>query len=289
MDETYGTRKYEADKIALLGLFVVGLLTARFIASSRYTRPSKAGREIVAEIKRKGISSFLDKQGWQSYFLIKNAAGHLAGFTMDAFIDTPPEAELNIQSAAVVYTRGRYAREQLMFFQSDNSFDEFSWKSEIAGPRGRSHTEIHLRENGVLTVTKLNGNKTEATYKPGSAFIPDFLLDLVLSQMLETDHRKIIVDTINAGGELVEVVISRKTAENSATPKTDAQHHLNISFLGDQQFSQDVYLDNRRRIILMKQKDIYFEPTNRENILKYIPECADYIFDKNKTLEPNQP
>jgi len=69
------------------------------MSSARCVVPARAGREVVAEIKRKGISGFLDNQGWQSFFLIKDAKDRPIGFTMDVFIDAAPEAELNIQSA----------------------------------------------------------------------------------------------------------------------------------------------------------------------------------------------
>ena len=69
MDKTYGTKKYEADKIVFLCLFISALLIARLITSSRYTRPLKAGSKVVAEIKSRGINSFLSNQNRQDFFL----------------------------------------------------------------------------------------------------------------------------------------------------------------------------------------------------------------------------
>jgi hypothetical protein len=290
MDETYETKKYEADKLALLGLFAVGLLIARFITSSRSTRPSKAGREVVAEIKRKGIYSFLNEQDRQSFFLIKNMTGHTIGFTMDVFGNSAPDAKLNIQSAGLLYTRGKYGQEQLTLLQSDDSFDEFSWKTETTSPTGRSRTEILLEKDGVLTVTRLARTKRTQKYKPGPASIPDFLLDLVFTQMLESNHRKIIVDTINTDGSLGKVVISKMKNKLPGPPKAEPAYKLKVQFLGDRRFSQEVHLDSRGHISKIWQDDTYrLERTNAENILKLFPERADYILQKNKLPEPNKP
>lgn len=283
MNRTYEIKKYEADKIALLGLFIVGLLIAHFITSSRYTGPLNAGREVVAEIKRKGISSFLDDRGWQSFFLIKDARDRAIGFTMDVFTDPAPDTKLNIQSAGLLYIRGRYGQEHLFSFQSDNSFDEFSWKSETAGPKGRSGTEILLGEDGVLTVTGLSRNKKVQSYKPGSASIPNFLLDLVFSQMLDSARERIIVDTIDAGGKMVEVLICKIKSGDSGPSPTGPAYELNVEFLDERGVSEKVYFNSRGRIskILLRQNGLYlFERTDAENILRQFPERADYILKK---------
>lgn len=289
MDQTELARKYKADKIALLGLFVVTLLAARVITSQRYAQPRAAGRKIIAQIKQEGISSFLENRGRQSFFLIKNAADHTMGFTMDVVTEAADDTELNIQSAGLLYTRGRYNRKQIVIFQSNDSFDEFSWKSKTVGPQGSSDTEIVLREDGVLTVTKPNRNKTESHYELGSAAIPDFLLDLVFRQLLESDHIKIIVDTINSDGKIVQVTISRRIPEDLRLPQTDAAYELYVQHLDDRRRSQHVLLDDQGWIESVEQNGIHFERANREKVLGQFPEWRDYVLDTNKILEPNQP
>ncbi|MHC4482133.1 MAG: hypothetical protein ACYSW4_01150 [Planctomycetota bacterium] len=250
----------------------------------------RAGREIIAEIKHKGISAFLDKLGWQSFFLIKDVTGRTVGFTMDVAVNTASDAGLNIQSAGLLYIPGGYGQERVMFLQSDDSFDEFSWKSETAAPGQRSSTEILLGEDSVLTVTRLNQSKEKQTYRLSSASIPDFLLDLVFSQMLESDRSKIIVDTINADGRLVEVVISRVKNRDSTLSQIESAYTLRVHFLGDRGFSEDVYLDSEGRISEIRRDGAYrFERTSAEGVLRLFPERSDYILKKNKLPEPNQP
>ena len=287
MDGTYTAKKYGADKIVLLGFFIIGLLIARFITSSRYIRPLKAGRQVVAEIKRKGIASFLANQSRQSFFLIKDARGHPVGFTMDVSTDSMTHTGLNIQSASLLYIRGKYSHEKIMFFQSDNSFDRFSWKSETVMLGERSGTEILRVEDGTVAVAKSGRNKTHQTYKPDPASIPDFLLDFVFTEMLEGSHAKIIVDTINADGKMVDVVISRIKTKYRRPSQTEAEYKLNVSFSDDGGFSEVVYLDSQSRIleIFLEPDGIYFVRTNVEDILEKFPERADYILQREKILE----
>ncbi|MHC4186487.1 MAG: hypothetical protein ACYSR4_11255, partial [Planctomycetota bacterium] len=271
------------------GLFAVSLLAARLITCRRYAEPRAAGQELVAQIKQEGISSFLEGRAPQSFFLIKNAADHTMGFTMDMVTEAAADAEFSIQSAGLLYTRGRYNRKQIILFQSNDSVDEFSWKIKTVGPQGSSDTEIVLQEDGVLTVTKPNRNETESGYKPGHAAMPDFLLDLVFRQLLESNHTKIIVDTITNEGNIVQVVISRRIPEDLRLPQTDAAYELYVQYLDDRRRSQHVLLDDQGWIESVEQNGIYFERANREKILGQFPEWRDYVLDTNKILEPNQP
>jgi hypothetical protein len=290
MKKNYVAMKYEADKIALLGLFIVGLLIAGFITSARYSRPRKAGAKVVDQIKRKGISGYLDDQLWQSCFLISNAKGTLIGFAMDVFTSSPTDLKLNIKAAGLLYTRGRFGREQAMSFQSDNSFAEFSWRSETAAPPARTGTRITLEQDGVLTVTKFNQDTKQHSYKPGSSAIPDFLLDFVFTQMLESDYPKIIVDTITADGKIVEVAVSKAGTEDSRPSQTEAPYKLNVDFLGEPRISQQVYLDSRKRIVQIRRNGTYlFERTSTDDILKQFPEQADRILQRNRILEQSRP
>lgn len=292
MDETYPAKKYEADKIALLGLFVVGLVIAGFMTFSRYTGPLKAGSEVIAEIKRKGISTFLDSQGRQTFFLIRNARGRIIGFTMDVFTDSTSDPKFDIQSASLLYIRGKYGQEQVTFFKSDNSFDEFSWRSETAGPAGRGGTDILLGEDGLLTVTKSGRSKTLPGYKPGPASIPNFLVDLVFAQMLESGRSKIIVDIIEPAGTTTAALVSRIQAQDSAAAEERAACVLKLELLNNRGFSEEVYFDGQGKIskILLQQNGIcLLERTTAETVLGQFPERADFILQNNETLEKSQP
>jgi len=177
-----------------------------------------------------------------------------------------------------------------MFFQSDSSFDEFSWEIKTTGPRRRSGTKIILGEDGVLTVTKSGRGGRKQYYKPGPASIPEFLLDLAFSQMLESDHVKVIINTINADGEMVGAVVSRVRAD-SGPSQTEAEYKLKVDFLDDRRSSREVRLDSRGRIlkVFLEPQGVYFERTSAGIISRLFPEWADYILKKREMLEQSQP
>lgn len=284
MDEAYGTRRYEADKIALLGLFAAGLLIAYFMTSSRYTIPAKAGTEIVEEIKRKGIPSFLHERGWQSFFLIKDAAGRTVGFTMDVFVDSTSEVGLNIQSADLLYIAGTYSRQN---FRSDNSFDQFHWEIKTGGRGRKDSRKMVMDEDGMLTVTKLGRNRREIDYKPGPASIPEYLLGLVFSQILESEHSKAIIDVIDSDGKVLDMVVRRVRADGGGPLQTEAEYKLKVDFPDEAGYSQEVRFDDQGRVskVLLEQKGVYFERASAEAVLREFPKWADYILFKDKLLE----
>ncbi len=286
-----------------------------------------AGGKIVAEIKSKGLDSFLgslfsngsplDNQGRESFFLIKDARGRTIGFTMevlsshfaerpqneDALIDLVPEAQLNILAGGFYYIRGRYNRRQATFFQSDNSFNEFVWKSETSSLAGRSDSEIVLGKDGIMTVKKFGRRAEEKDYQISPAAIPDVLGELAFSQMLDSNQKEIIVDIIEADGKITPVLISgiesprRSASQNRSSganvTNEEATYAFSVQLLNGRGFSEQVYLDDQRRISrrLLQQEAAYtFERTSAENILREFPEQGSYILQrKDKTLEQSQP
>jgi hypothetical protein len=284
-------RKYEADKITLLGLFVVGLLAAYFLTAHRYSGPRRAGREVINQIKKTGISGFFDKWDHQSFFLMKDAVDRTIGFTTDVFKSAPPPEVVRIQSAAVLYGRRGYQRKQLVIFQSDDRFNQFSWKSQTLSPRVTSTTEIRVEDNGILTITSPERNLKQ-TYKAPPDSIPYPLFDLVFGQMIESGYKKIIVDSVDSDGQIIEAVLSRTTTADPELDDADVQYVLSVMFLDGRGFSQQVYLDAKKQVlsILLQQDRVYlFERTSAEDLLRQIPDAADYIGLKPTISQPNQP
>jgi hypothetical protein len=288
----------------------------------------EAGSKIVAEIKGKGLDSFLasvgNKQEWdrESFFLIKDARERTIGFTMEvlgshfaerpqngAALEPAPEAQLNILAWSFYYIRGRHDQEQVTFFQSDNSFNEFVWKSETSGPSGRSGVEIVLDKNGIMTVKEFDLQAKEKDYQISPAAIPDVLGKYIFSQMLDSDQEEIFVDIIEADGKITPALISRIevspsfASQNRSSGADVAQEEVayvfRMEFLDGRGFSEQVYLDDQRRISrrLLQQESTYtLERTSAENILREFPEQGSYILQspmdslrrKDKILEQNQ-
>jgi hypothetical protein len=284
MDLTSTARKYEADKIALLGFFALGLLMAYLLTFSRHTRPLQAGREIVTQIKNRGISSFLDDLDSPAFFLVKNAKLNTIGFTMDVYVDYAPEPEFDIQSEGILFIRGRFAHQQAASFKSNDRFDVFKWRTEISGAGVSTGSELELEEDGVLSVSHLGRNSKTLRYKPEPGVIPDFLLDLVFAQMRESPRKKVIVQTINADGKMVEVAVTGFEVRDSAQVG-EVKYTLSVDFENDPLSTQQVDLDGRGRILRIKRKNLYFERVTKENILTMFPEWAAYILQRSRIPE----
>jgi hypothetical protein len=291
MDLTDRARKYEADKIVLLGLFAAGLIVAYLITASRYTGPRKAGAKVVAEIKRKGITGCFQDRRHRSFFLIKDEANRTIGFTADVFTPSAPPDKPDTQSTALLYMRGPYRKTQLALFQSDDQLSTFSWKTELVSPAGRVAREILLAEDGVLTITQ-SGQSTRQGYIPGPDSIPDLLLDLVFTQMLEAGYKRVVVDTIDSDGRTIEVVLSQIEAKGPGPLSRRPEYELNVIRLDGSRDSQQVYLDASKQIsaILLEQDRTYLlERTTLEDVLTQVPEAAEYIGKMLTISGPNEP
>ena len=272
----------------------------------------EAGGKIVAEIKGRGLDGFLasPKEGWdrESFFLIKDAGGHTIGFTGELlgshFAGSP-----NILAGSFYYIRGRYDQEQATFFQSDNSFNEFVWKSETRNPAGRSGAEIVLGKDGIMTVKEFDRQAEEKDYQISPAAIPEVLDEFVFSQMLDSDQKEIFVDIIEADGKITPAHICRTEESSPFAPtvpegqngggsgaevtREEAAYVFRVEFLDGRGFSEKVYLDDQRQISrrLIEQEGTYtLERTSAENILREFPEQGSYILQKkDKILEQGQP
>ena len=224
-------------------------------------------------------------------------------------LELVPEAQLNILARSFYYIRGRYDRQQATFFQSDNSFNEFVWKSETSSPAGRSGAEIVLGKDGIMTVKKFDPQAEEKDYQISPAAIPDILGEFTFSQMLDSDQKEIFVDIIEADGKITPARVSiiegaRRFAptapegQNDGGSGTDvtreeAAYVFRVELLDGREFSEQVYLDDQRQISrrLLQQESTYtLERTSAENILREFPEQGSYILQKkDKILEQNQP
>lgn len=246
----------------------------------------EAGSEIIAGIKSKGLNYFLDKKSQQSFFLIKNAEGHTIGFTMDVLTTGQPAGEQpDIQAAGFLCLREHYAQEQATFFQSDNRFDEFTWKQEVSSRTGRSGTEIVLSKDGTMTVSKPGPQAKEKTYQPGPAAMPDVFLEQLFTQLLKSSREKNIVDMIEANGKITPTLISRIEA------KEEAAVALKLQILDGRGFYEILYLDGKNHVsdgLLHYESTLLLKRTDAENILREFPEHADLILQKDKMLKQNQ-
>jgi len=261
----------------------------------------EAGSEIVSEIKNQGIDRFLpsaypagpqdavqsDYRSRESFFLIRDARGQSVGFTIEGLavkaqsVSSASNAKLNILGASFYYLRRQYDREQLTFFHSDNSFDEFAWKSQTSGINGTSGTEIVMGGDDIITIKKFGAQVSEENYRVGPAAIPDVLAELIFDPLLDSGHEKIFVDIIEPEGRILPVLISKAEPRDFAADE-DVAYVFAVEFLDGQGFSEWLYLDEQRRISkrLLRHGGIYLiERTSAEDIATEFPGRADYILN----------
>ncbi len=242
-----------------------------------------AGSQVIAEMKGKGLDSFLDNQNRQTLFLIKDVREQALGFTADVLIDSGKATPLNIEAAGLYYIGGFYAREQMMSFESDNRFDRFSWKSETVAASRRG-TKISLDETGTLTITKFGEQLQENRYRRSPVAIPGTLLEQLLRQMLDSDKKEIIVDLIEPGGRIIPTYISGIETEDIA-PQEEVWRMVKLTPLDGRGFFQWVYLDDQKQIskILVREEEIYiYERADAEEAARLFPERAEYILQSDK-------
>jgi hypothetical protein len=258
----------------------------------------EAGSRVVAGIKSRGLDSFLpgpsagqsqnglslDEQGGGEFFLIRDARGREIGFTMGLLGRLANQAEFSqtsfsIQGTGFYYVRSGYDTQQVTFFESDNSFDEFVWKSETGDIKGRRATEIVLGRDGIMTVKKFGVRSGERGYRISSATIPEFLGELIFEQMVYTGDREIFADIVDAEGRIIPAFVSRIEVEDIAAGEEYA-YAFEVKLLNGRGFSERVYLDERKRISkrILQQEDLYtLERTDLEEVLRRFPQWTDFI------------
>jgi hypothetical protein len=266
----------------------------------------EAGGKIVTEIKDRGLDSLLasvgNKQGQdrETFFLINDATGKSIGFTMEVLRSLKPG---RFGAMSYYYIRGQRDQEQVTSFQSDNNLNEFAWKSETSGPGGRSGAEITLGKDGIMTVKEFGLRAKEKDYQIGPAAIPDVVSEFTFNQMLDSDQKEIFVDIIEADGKITPSLVSRIEASPSLVSQNrssgtdvaqeETAYVFRVELLDGRGFSQQVHLDDQRRIlrILSQQESTYtIERTDAENIAREFPkQGSDILQKKDIILEQNQP
>jgi len=280
MNLTLITKKYEADKLVLLGLFVLGLLIARYISLVRYDLPRKAGDEVISAIKARGISDLLNLLGHENFYLVKNTRGRTIGFSIDIFTDSTTSTGVKINAAGHFYML-RGAIEHLMVFEGDDVIKEFSWKTDLLGSGLDGRSEISLDANGMMTIG--GGGSKGHSFPLTSPAIPKFMLDFVVSQMLQTGQKRIIVEVIDFDGAIKPVRISQ--VKKGLVPSgTEAGHVLKLELPNENRVSKLIFVDDQGLItkVVMRREGLILERSTIEAVLRRFPGKAGYLLQKKK-------
>lgn len=273
----------------------------RIVQSIKFedNRLLEAGSEIVGKIKSKGLGRFLEGRGQHDYFMIRDLRRRTAdplGFMIDVLVGSEPDEQPDVQAASFFFvrdSRGRLVQEQVTFFQSDNSFDNFVWKGQTRGVGEASRTEVILEQAEAMVVTKSNVLPKDRIYRPGSAAIPDVFILQVFTQMLDSGRKEIIIDIIGSDGKITPTFVSRVPDEKDDGEDGDAAYILGLEFLNGRGFSERMFLNDQKqiskRLVLRKdslgQQNITYllESTTLEEIKKQFPQQEESLL-RNKIL-----
>ncbi len=240
----------------------------------------RAGAEMIAVFKNKGIDNLIDEQKPQGFYLIEDAGKKIIGFVTDILASSAQDNPFNIHVAGFVYIRGRSGYEQATSFQSDNNYDQFTWKGQTYRGRNKSGTEINLSKDGTLIISKYGPEPLQESYMIGTAAIPDALLGLFSYEVLNSNEKEIAVDTISIDGKIVPTLISKIEVGEDILADEQTAYILRLEPLDGQGFYEQVYLDNNKKIYkrLLRQEDLYtLKKASIEEIRAIFPERSKNI------------
>lgn len=240
----------------------------------------RTGAEMIAVFKSKGIDNLIDEQKPQGFYLIEDAGKKTIGFMTDILTSSTQDNPLNIHVAGFVYIRGRSGYEQATSFQSDNNYDQFTWKGQTYRGRNKSGTEIDLNRDGTLTISKYGPDPLQESYRPGNAAIPDALLGLFSYEVLGSNEKEIAVDTISIDGKIVPTLISKMQVDEDIFADEQTAYILKFEPQDGQGFYEQVYLDKNKKIYkrLLRQEDLYtLKKASIEEIRAIFPERSKNI------------
>ena len=285
MDGSYRTDKYKPDNLSFLGLLILGLLTALGVSLWRLG-PYDAGRQVVEDVRRKGISSFLEKQGREHYFLIRDNQ-QIVGFNTEVFGESSTPDKAAVEAAGHFYIAGAFEQEQLTVFQSDEAIGWFAWRTETAGARGTVSSEVRLKD-GLVTASTFDGRVRTERFELDGSMMPSFLLDMVFAEMVQSGHNRIILGLIESDGTVTTARVTRDRQYHPRSKEETAEpFRFRLELLRERPFSETVYLDRQgrtTRMLLQSDRLYLFERTTAESIKQYFPIKADYILKRQESF-----
>ena len=187
------------------------------------------------------------------------------------------------QAAGLEYIRGRFGREEVTSFESDNRFKTFTWKSEAIGAE-RSGTSMVLDDAGILTVTISGRQPQERSYNTSGTAIPHILLEQLLARMLEVEKKEMVVDVIRSDGRIVPTYVSEIELKDVAAEE-DISYMVKLLPLEGRDSFELVYLNDRKHILGSRvREDVYtiLESVEPQEAASLFPERAEFILQSDK-------
>ena len=254
----------------------------------------QAGTRLLSEIRDEGVKGTLagDADGRTvSLFAVVDPRGRTIGFTMDAIAAIQTDANTTINAADYYYLREPVPDEQLSFFRGGADLRQFTWRVETrsrVGPQGIEMTA----DSGILTVRRLRtglsvnrrAGRETSEYELGEATVPDIILGPVLTRVLDSNDKAVIIDVIRSDG-----IITPAYVEKMPPAKGQADSNsVRMEWLDGRGYWQQTYYDNSKKAtkIMLGQESTYtLSPADANEIMRIFPERANLVRDKNQILD----
>ena len=219
------------------------------VAKSIQYRPGQEladGRILIEEFlstQSGGGSPRLDPE---EAFLIKDAAGKNLGY-YHALHSLPNDPQ-QIRSTQI--QQFEYNFQKLKSQLWVNPLDRnYRWKTDVRNFRtqGTQAYEISPDENGELGVT--HNAKEVRTFPAGQFFLPEPLLIQLAYVFLQSDRSGVIVDVLNAKGQLVPVYLTKIQPARAKAKSDSAESVVRMDFLYHPDSYEELLFDGSQNIL----------------------------------------
>lgn len=249
----------------------------------RQDNPFKTGSDMVSEIQKKGIDSFLDKENRQVCFFIQDSNNRNAGFTFDLLDYMQSGGRSWIKGASRLHMSGYNFQEQVSLFQCDNDLGRYVWESQTLGRTGRTDTKLTFDKSGTVT-KQVNNSYGEYKYPAGTKIVPTIYIELLISMVVQGKVEKVAIEMINSDGKILPILLTLKSSDD----KTDI---VSLAFLDRAGLSETFYLNKNGRIIkadIEGPSGYYLERTDIESIEAKFQVQSGYILKQYEALDNNR-
>ncbi len=251
----------------------------------------EAGIRLISDIRNKGLDIARDDEATVSFFTIADSHNKIIGFKMDAMELVRTDANTTINAADYYYLRGTMSDEQVSFLRGGADLQQFTWRVETSSRMGSKGIEM-TADSGILTVRRSRAGlsinrragRETGEYELGETAVPDIILGPVLTRVLDSNERAVIIDVIRSDGIITPAYIEKMPP---ARGQTDG-YSVKMEWLDGRGYWQQTYYDSSQKaakITLGQEYTYTLSSADANEIIKIFPERANFVSDKNQILD----
>jgi hypothetical protein len=251
----------------------------------------QAGIRLISDIRNKGLDIAPDDDSSVSFFTIADSHDKIIGFTMDAMELVRTDANATISAGDYYYLRGTVSDEQVSFLRGGADLQQFNWRVETSSRMGSKGIEM-TADSGILTVRKSRAGlsvnrragRETGEYELGETAVPDIILGPVLTRVLDSNERAVIIDVIRSDGIIAPAYVEKMPP---AKGETDG-YSVRMEWLDGRGYWQQTYYDSSKKevkITLGQENTYTLSSVDANEIIRIFPERANLVRDKNQILD----